>query len=472
MNGSLPSDALLPAAWARAQDAITALPRYNAAEGVPIEFRAAHSLDGSCFLDLAQPAATASTLKRCGTRKSERGFMTVPASPRIQPATGPIRSGEPARPSPDPRFKAKELILFCRPIAGILFLACALVARAQSAPGPQTTKKSPAVPPATEETIHVASPLVVVPFTAESPKGGFVYDLKQREVQVLDNGVPQQISHFGLATQPIAAVIVVQANSNAAPFLKSVHPLGVLISGLLLGSNGRAAVLGYADDVTTLQPFSADPAKLNKALQHIKPEGSKARLNDALARAVRMLSGQAKAERRVIIVFSDGHNRGSAARGEQVVRAACDANIQIYALRFQPGREAFQNNEKMLSQSVYPAQAPPGGPASVRGGQPVLDFGPAVMLTLKVVRAQLRKNMLATYSVYTGGSVYTPLKTRRFQDALQQIALDINSEYTLTYVPSTLKEEGFHRIQVELTRPQLKVHTRSGYFNEMPASGM
>lgn len=54
---------------------------------------------------------------------------------------------------------------------------------------------------------------------------------------------------------------------------------------------------------------------------------------------------------------------------------------------------------------------------------------------------------------------------------MQQVALKINSEYTPTYIPSTLKEEGSHRIHVELTRPRLKVHTRSGYFNEAPASG-
>jgi VWFA-related protein len=396
--------------------------------------------------------------------------MSLPASPRSSPPPRPVRPGGPARRAPRLRFKARALILLCRPIAGVLFVACALLARAPSAPGPQATSKPRAGPPATatEETIHVASPLVVVPFTAESPKGDFIYDLKQREVQVLDNGVRQQIRHFGLATQPTAAVIVVQANRHAAPFLKSVHPLGVLISNMLLGSKGRAAVLCYSDEVTTLEPFSNRPAKLEKALQKIKPEGSKARLNDALALAVRMLARQNKAERRVIIVFTDGLNHGSAARGEQVVRAACDANVQIFGLRFQPGREAFQNNEKMLGKMVYPAPPPPDGPASVRGGQPVLDFGPLAILTLKVVRAQLRKNMLAAYSGYTGGRVYTPLKTRRFQDALQQIALDINSEYVLTYVPSILKEEGFHRIQVELSRPRLNVHTRSGYFYGVP----
>jgi VWFA-related protein len=399
--------------------------------------------------------------------------MTLPASPRIQPTSRRVQPSEPSRHPPAPRLQATTLLRTSLAILTLLFLTCPPAAHAQSAPGPQAAngnKQSRTTPPvaASNTTIHVASPLVVVPFTARSPQGDFVYDLNQREVHVLDDGVPQQIAHFSLATEPIAAVIVVQANSNAAPFIKSIHPLGVLISGLLLGTHGRAAVLCYSDEVTTLQPFSARPAKLINTLQHVRAEGSKARLNDALDLAVRMLARQAKAERRIIIVFSDGHNRGSAAPGEQVVRAACDANVQIFGLRFQPAREAFQNNEMMLSQTVYPAPPPPGGPASVRGGQPVLDFGPLAIIALKVVRAELRKNMLATYSGYTGGSVYTPLKTRRFQDALQQIALDINSEYTLTYVPTTLKQPGFHRIQVELTRPRLKVHTRSGYFNEAP----
>jgi len=57
---------------------------------------------------------------------------------------------------------------------------------------------------------------------------------------------------------------------------------------------------------------------------------------------------------------------------------------------------------------------------------------------MKVIGAELRKNMLAAYSGYTGGSNYTPFKVRSFQDVVQQIALDINSEYTLAYVPDTL----------------------------------
>lgn len=400
--------------------------------------------------------------------------MILPASPRLgTPARHTEGSGSGTQ-SPAKCRKSKTLLRFCSQIASILFLACALPLAAHVVPGHQRAKSAPkagrGAPLSTTSkgTIHVASPLVVVPFTATAPSGQFIYDLNEHEVRVLDNGVPQKIRHFGLSTQPTAAVIVVQANRKSARYLGSIRPLGLLFSNLLLGSKGRAAVLEYSGEVSLLMGFSGDPATLRKALQQIKARGSKARLNDALAQAIQMLAQQTQADRRVVIVFSDGTDRGSATRGDQVVRAACDANVQIYGLRFQPAKEALENGMNTLSKMVYPAKAPPGAPASVQGGQTVINFVPAAILALKMLRAQLRKNMLATYSGYTGGVVYTPLKVRSFQDTLQQIALDINSEYVLTYVPDDLKQEGFHRIQLEVSRSQLKVHTRSGYFNDAP----
>lgn len=177
---------------------------------------------------------------------------------------------------------------------------------------------------------------------------------------MLDDGFPQQIRHFGLSSQSTAAVIVIQANRESARYLGSIRPLGPLFSNLLLGSKGRAAVLEYSSTVFPLMGFSSDPAMLDKKLQQIKAQGTKARLNDALAQAIQMLARQTRAERRVIIVFSDGTDRGSATTGAEVVRAACDANVQIYGLRFQPAKEAFENGINGLGKMVYAAQAPPG----------------------------------------------------------------------------------------------------------------
>lgn len=394
--------------------------------------------------------------------------MIVPASPCAELLSRRVEGKHQARARPG---KGGFLRRFCGRITGILFLTFLLLGHAQASPSPQANadhKKPRKTPPVTtsKETIHVSSPLVVVPFTVTDSSGEFVYNVHEDDVRVLDDGVPQHVTHFAFSTRTTAAVIVVQANQKANTSLGGVRPLGLLFSDLLLGRKGRAAVISYSGKVTVLQNFSGNPSALKKALQRIHGEGNKARLNDALARAVRMLAHQMRAERRVIIVFSDGIDRGSATRGKQVIRAACDANVQIYGLRFQPGKEAFENGLDGLRKAIYPAEAPPGAPASVRGGETVYNFVPFGILAMKVMRAELRKNRLAAYSEYTGGSIYTPFKVRSFQNVVQQIALDINSEYVLTYVPDTLKQKGFHRITIEVSRPRLSVHARSGYFYE------
>lgn len=350
--------------------------------------------------------------------------MGVPARPRSEPSPRKTEGSGASRRASARCGKSRAFLRFC-PIAGILLVTCALIAYAQSVPESQiksAREKSRDVPHsiAGEKTIHVTSPLVVVPFTVTAPSGQFIYDLNKSDVRVLDNDTPERIRHFGLATQPTAAVIVVQADRKSARYLGSIRPLGILFSDLLLGSKGSAAFLTYSSKVTVAEPFSSDPSTLKNALQQIKGEGSKARLNDALAKAIHMLAVRTEADRRIVIVFSDGTDRGSATRGEEVVRAACDANVQIYGLRFQPAKEAFENGMGGLSKMIYSAKRPPGAPASVHGGEIVVNLAPAAILALKTIRAQLRKDALATYSGYTGGKVYTPLKVRSFQNTLQR----------------------------------------------------
>ncbi|MGH9354743.1 MAG: hypothetical protein ACRD10_01270, partial [Terriglobia bacterium] len=65
---------------------------------------------------------------------------------------------------------------------------------------------------------------------------------------------------------------------------------------------------------------------------------------------------------------------------------------------------------------------------------------------------------------FTGGRAYSHWKANELQKQLTQVALEVNSQYILAYVPSTLHEEGFHKLQVQVTQPNLKVRARAGYF--------
>ena len=105
------------------------------------------------------------------------------------------------------------------------------------------------------------------------------------------------------AVEPVVAVIAIQANENVAPLLDQVHRLGPLFSDLLLGPSGQVAVITYGDRVEIAQNFSNDSEALAKTLNHISTNIGKARLNDAVSRAISMLAKQTTGERRLIICF-------------------------------------------------------------------------------------------------------------------------------------------------------------------------
>jgi len=321
--------------------------------------------------------------------------------------------------------------------------------------------------------IRIQSSLVETPVTVMDSTGEFVENLSKNDFQVFDNGVQQRIAKFGLATAPVALVVAVQTNQAVAPLLDQVRPLGSLFSDLLLGKQGQAAVICFDTKVRVVQNFTSSAAALSQTLQHITDEGAQARLNDALARAILMLANRPAAERRVIIVFSEGFDRGSETTKAEIVRAATGADVAIYGLQFKPAAALLKNRQPSstpdtLSQNL----ALPGMPGTPRTpGMLQGEYNTPPILTLplmsdigNVIASAKGKNLLQFYAEFTGGSAYSHWKASQLQKQLMLVALEVNSQYMLAYAPSTLNEEGFHRMEVKVLPPDLKVRARAGYF--------
>jgi VWFA-related protein len=323
--------------------------------------------------------------------------------------------------------------------------------------------------------IRTQSNLVVAPITVIDRSGNFVQDLNQNDLRILDNGVPQEVKQFQLALQPVAAVIVVQTNSSVDPLLGQVRPVGSEFSGLLVGQQGVAAVLSFADRVRVLQDFTNNPMALRAALNHLEATGSKARLNDALARAIIMLSGRPTSERRVIVVFSEGYDRGSETARQQIVQAAADANVTIYGLKFDPTEVLLRRQDSPSTpDTLYNNDALPGTPGAPHTPETTRTYNSAPYLspldligkTITAARSARpkAKSLLHEYADLTGGIEYNHWWEGGLENQIQRIALEVNSQYVLAYAPNDLNQTGFHRLQVEVTEPNLRVRARAGYF--------
>ncbi|MFB3922640.1 MAG: VWA domain-containing protein [Terriglobia bacterium] len=361
-------------------------------------------------------------------------------------------------------------------LVGLALLAPGGAAAQEGVVGAKPEFSAPPAPPESPQkpptVIRVPSNLVVTAVTVIDPKGEFVYDLAESEFEVLDNGAAQKIVSFESEARPLAVVIVVQTSRRIEELLGDVRPLAPIFSSLLLGEQGQAAVITFSDRVRVAQDFSNDSDQLQSTFQGIIGQGVDARLNDALMRGVALLERRPKTERRVIVAFSDGYDSGSETKGEEVVKRATGSEVAIYGLGFNPGRALLSKRPELpppgpLDTNVTRPTPPGTVPTPTTSTNvydtpvPIVDI---MVATGEIIRSTVASSLLEYYAGYTGGVFYPHWKKKVVEEQLARIGTEIHSQYELAYAPDATAEGGFHRIQVKVKRPGLKVRARAGYF--------
>ncbi len=343
-------------------------------------------------------------------------------------------------------------------------------------PEPSAANDKPDTNPSLDQStiFRSRSNLVVTPVTVMGSAGEFVYSLRQPDFQIFDNGVQQKILGFESEPRRVALVIVVQTTRAIAPLVKDLDNLSGVFSSLLLGPEGQAAVITYDSRVTVTQDFSADSGQLMTTLGKLGPGGVDARLNDAMMRAIAMLETRPKTDRRIIVAFSTGFDDGSKTDRAEVVRRATGSEVAIYGMGLNPVKSLFYRHpgDSTLGASnpmpsMPTAGSPTPGMSSTAYDTPV-PLVSIVDATGKMVKSVAFKHLMEYYAGYTGGVFYGNWKKDELPDLLSKIASEVNSQYELTYVPDTLTQPGFHRIDVKVLRGGVNVRARAGYFYQPP----
>jgi VWFA-related protein len=392
------------------------------------------------------------------------------------------------------RARAIRFVFTLGPMVAMLALAAGLPTAAHAQDGvdgapPVYEKKAPpefppvkgpaAADPATvnaQAKIRVQSLLVTMPVTVIDSVGNFVSDLDQKDFKILDNGVRQRIERFEVAADPIALVILVQTSDSVDSLLSQVRPLGPVFSQLVLGPRGEAAVMSFSDKIQLLEDFSNDGDRLDTTLKQVRGFGHQARLNDALMQALAKLEARPGTERRVIVAFSDGSDSGSETSKADVIRRATHDEVTIYGLRL--SRAAAMLRQKPQDEPMSPLDAnitrplPPGTLPTTNTAQNVwgtpIQGTPIISGAANTISSEFSKNLLETYAGYTGGGYYSHWSEKALQNQLNRVADEVHSQYEIAYAPNTLDASGFHRIEIEVSKPGLKVRARAGYFYQKP----
>ena len=268
--------------------------------------------------------------------------------------------------------------------------------------------------------IHKNVDEVLLHATVIDDKQHIVTNLDQNAFTVFEDGKPQKIISFHNEDIPVSMGIVID---NSGSMREKRSKVNAAALNLVRASNPQdeVFVVNFNDEYYLDQDFTNDLLKLKEALEKIDARGGTA-LRDALVASAEHLKQDAKLERKVLFVVTDGDDNASRESLEDAVKQLQQENgPSVYAIG-------------ILGDEEHPKRA---------------------------------RHALEIIAQRTGGLAFFPKTLDEVDDISRQVAHDIKNQYTIGYKPTNPRASGgFRNIRVEakVKGRKLLVRTKSGYY--------
>lgn len=322
-------------------------------------------------------------------------------------------------------------------------------------------------PPQSRQQIRVTTNEVIAPITVTNASGEFVLDLAQKDFQVFDDGAAQEIDHWDLGGDPLAVVLLIDTSTRLHAFAPLIKGMGSIFTETVMALDGEAAVITYDSTVDVRQSFTQDHDAVQKAIAETQFEAPEMKLYDAMAASVSLLKAEPTTRRRILLILGESQDSGSSANLGQIVREAGNANIAIYAVGPSSIAADLRGSNKGVTALNLPhapriETVPP--PDRDAMGRPIYDWMTPAMWLLQRGTNSIKNHQLEVAAAATGGIHYRVFRDSTLRDALDKIGGELHAQYIVSYRPNGEREPGFHTIKVTVSRSDLNVRTRPGYY--------
>ena len=304
-----------------------------------------------------------------------------------------------------------------------VFLAAVMLA-AQSAAPPQSAATPPAQqPPA--PVFRASADAVSVEASVRRDRRPVV-GLKASDFELLDNGVPQQITDVSYEKLPIDVTVVLDVSASVTG--SALDELRRALRQLRadLGKQDRLRLLTFNMRVKRLVDF-ADPAPAaDAALASLRGSGSSA-IFDSLA--VALASATPPGRRQLVVLFSDGQDSSS----------ITDADILLDVAR-----------RSTPTVAVVLASSSRQRPASL------------VRTSAKTSAATVG-DMAEQIASVTGGFVAAIVPGENLTSTFRRVLEQFRTSYVLYFTPTGVEREGSHTLDVRVKDAKVEIRARRGY---------
>ena len=274
-------------------------------------------------------------------------------------------------------------------------------------------------------TVHVETRLVVLQATVTNGHGDRITDLESTAFSVFENGRPQPIELFQRGDVPVSVGLLIDNSRSMGPLRADVEAAALAFAR---ASNplDDVFVLNFADTPRLDVPFTSDERVLEAGIARVDSIGGTA-LRDAVVMAEDYLRDHGAHDRKALLVITDGRDNAS-------VTSPSDLRGVVQ-----------RNQAAVFAVGLFRADDP-----MARKGRDELDH----LVEL------------------AGGRAFYPASIDGIDAAVQELAREIRTQYTIAYTPTNQALDGSYRSIRLKVSGGASVRTRPGYWATVtPSAG-
>jgi Ca-activated chloride channel family protein len=239
-------------------------------------------------------------------------------------------------------------------------------------------------------------------------------DIRQNEIQVFENGVPQPIFSFSKEEVPISYGLAVDTSGSLRSQLKEVIETGkTIINSNKPGDETFLVRFISSDKIEQVLDFTSNKDDLVDSLDSFYIEGGQTAIVDAVYVSAEHVAEYKKGgiddrRRRALIVVTDGEDRGSTYNQEELFQRLREEDVQIYVIGFvnELDKEGGLIHKSPRDKAI---------------------------------------NLINRLAKETGGRAFFPESLAELPQIADEIVRDLRTQYIVSYSPTNKARDGSYR---------------------------
>ena len=279
--------------------------------------------------------------------------------------------------------------------------------------------------PSDDDVIRVSTELSVFPIRATDKKRRAVPGLTANDFQLRDDDHITTSLYFAAGADRVALVFALDQSGSLREIISQQRDAALALFERF-NKTSRVAIIRFAERPKTIVPFGQDSEAARAAFDFSPATNSHTAIFDAAAAAVQTYddSPHDPAERRIVILISDGLDNASTTKPARVIADAQEKNISFYTIQI-------------------PLFEPRDGRLAVRG--PAKGF-----------RELAEKTGGKYFLVGDARTALEPVKRQDLGPVFRAIEEDLRSQYVVGfYVAESARDGRSHRVSISVARPGL-----------------